>query len=283
MKYGGIDFGNGYTKVCFDDHQECFPSLVAKSHSNKWGSGETSVGFDAARDAQNIGYEVVSPIILGTPILKDEFNLLVKKAVSPIVSTGEEFSVCAGLPYDAISQKQTIISALRSAGSVKQWIVPQAFGTAIYEELTSCIICSIGWGTTEWLIVNNGKPTWGKSDDMAVSHIVSETDKTGADYVDRTIFEHPDAKKKKIELADHIIYNYKKISMKEKKPYTLLFSGGGILVQDMKELFYKSNIKFDISDDPVNSNALGMKIHAKRMGEKEFNNNNNNNNNKSNF
>ena len=29
MKYGGIDFDNGYTKVCFDDHQGYFPSLVA--------------------------------------------------------------------------------------------------------------------------------------------------------------------------------------------------------------------------------------------------------------
>jgi|APSaa5957512535_1039671.scaffolds.fasta_scaffold07443_3 hypothetical protein len=55
MRYGGIDFGNGFTKVCFDDHTECFPSLVAKSYNTKWGQGEISVGYDAARDAQNIG------------------------------------------------------------------------------------------------------------------------------------------------------------------------------------------------------------------------------------
>ena len=270
MKYGGIDFGNGYTKVCFDDYHECFPSLVAKSHSNKWGAGEISVGHDAARDAQNIGYSVVSPIVLGTPILKDEFRLLVKKALDPIAATGQEFSVCAGLPYDAIHQKQTIIAALRLAGSAKQWIIPQAFGTAIYEEISSCIICSIGWGTTEWLVVNNGKPTWGKSDDMAVSHIVSETDKTGADYVNREAFKLLETKKAKIELVEHITYNYKKISMKEKKPYPLIFSGGGILVPGMEDLFYKNNLKFDISKDPINANAIGMKMHAKKMGEKEF-------------
>lgn len=268
MKYGGIDVGNGYTKVCFDDYQNCFPSLVAKSHSTKWCPREISVGFDAARDAQNIGYDVVSPVVLGTPILKDEFALLIKKALEPIISTGEEFSVCAGLPYNAISQKQTIVSALRSAGASKQWIVPQAWGTAIYEELGSCIVCCIGWGTTEWLVVNNGKPTWGKSDDMAVSHIVSDIDKTGADYVNTKIFDHPNTKKAKIELADHIIYNYRKISMRMKKSYPFLFSGGGILVQDMEDLFYKSNIKFDISQDPVNANAIGMKMQAKIMGEK---------------
>lgn len=269
MKYAGIDFGNGYTKVCFEGKNYCFPSLVAKSHSNKWSKGETSVGYDAASDAQNIGYEVFSPIILGTPILKDKFGLLVKKAVEPMMATGEEFSICAGLPYDAIGQKQTIISALRSAGATKQWIIPQSFGTAIYEELSSCIICVIGWGTTEWLVVNNGRPTWGKSDDMAISYLVSELDKTCADYVNRGLFNHPDTKKKKIDLVEHIIYNYKKISMNERKPYPFFFSGGGILVQDMEDLFYKSGLKFDVSKDPVNANAIGMSIHAKKMGEKE--------------
>ena len=269
MNYGGFDFGNGHTKVSFNGKMYSFPSLVAKSHSNKWGKGEISVGYDAARDAQNIGYEVVSPIILGKPILKDEFNLLVKKAVEPLISAGEEFSICAGLPWDAISEKPTIISALRSAGATKQWIIPQAFGTAIYEELSSCIICCIGWGTTEWLVVDNSKPTWGKSDDMAVSHIVSEIDKTGADYVNRSIFDHPDAKKKKIELVNHTTYNYKKISMKQKKPYPLFFSGGGILVSGIEDLFNKNIPKFDVSKDPVNANAIGMDIHAKRMGEKE--------------
>jgi|APSaa5957512535_1039671.scaffolds.fasta_scaffold07443_2 hypothetical protein len=155
------------------------------------------------------------------------------------------------------------------AGSTKQWIVPQAFGTAIYEGVSSCIVCSIGWGTTEWLIVNNGKPTWGKSDDMAVSHIVSETDKTGADYVNREIFKNPDTKKAKEELVENILYNYKKITMKEKKSYSLIFSGGGILVPGIEGLFYKNNLKFDVSKDPVNANAIGMKMHAKKMGEKE--------------
>lgn len=270
MKYAGIDFGNGYTKISFDGNQYRFPSLVAKSHSNKWGKRTISVGDEAARDAQNIGYEVVSPIVLGKPILKEEFALLVKKAVEPIVATGEEFSICAGLPYDAIDQKPIIISALKSAGSTNQWIIPQAFGTAIYEELSSCIICSIGWDTTEWLVVDNSKPTWGKSDDMAVSHIASELDKTGADYVNGNIFDHPDAKKKKNELVDRIIYNHKKISARQKKPYPFLFSGGGILVQGIENLFYKNGLKFDISNDPVNANAIGMDIHAKRMGEKEF-------------
>jgi len=270
MKHVGIDFGNGNTKVCFDDKKIGFPSLVAKSPSTKWNTEKISVGDDAARDAQNIGCEIFSPIVSGTPILKDEFNLLVKKAIEPIISKGEEFAVCAGLPYDTVDQKQTIISALKSAGSTKQWIIPQAFGTAIYEELSSCIICSIGWGTTEWLVVDNNRPTWGKSDSMAVSYIVSEIDKTGADYVNRSIFDHVDTKKKKTDLVNHITYNYKKMSMNMKKPYTLLFSGGGILVQGIRELFDKSGIKFDISKDPIYANALGMKVHAERMGKKEL-------------
>ena len=111
MKCIAIDIGNGFTKAVSDEKKIRFPSLASKNKSSKWSDKSEEIGYAAAKKAGNYNTHIISPVIAGKAVSKEEYGLLIKEALKKLeVNPGDEFSVCAGLPYDERKQKKVIVS-----------------------------------------------------------------------------------------------------------------------------------------------------------------------------
>jgi len=145
----------------------------------------------------------------------------------------------------------------------KYWIVPQAFGTAVYMGISDAIVINIGHGTTEYQVVENNIPSVGYSDSMAASILIN--DRTNAEYTDKNNFDTPEVKRELVRLVAYIKNQYEKLRAKSPKKYPLVIAGGGILIPGMKEEITKQFKKeFQVPDNPVFSNAIGMHRHAQK-------------------
>lgn len=266
MKYVGLDVGTGFVKCFSEEKKSYFPSLFSVGKTYEWNKDTriTALGYEAAKQAGNFGVAVMMPVVSGRPVKRNEYIKLAKKALDD-VGAGKDAVVCAGLPYAAKDQKNTIESILRELEISKFWIIPQAYGTAISESKDTCIVINIGHGTTEYLVIDDKRITFGKSDDKAANFLISDIDHTGASYTDPKLFESNKAKRSISELAEYIENQYRKITLRAKKEYSVIFSGGGILIPGMQDALERAGIKFTVAKDPEFANARGMAIYAQKQ------------------
>ena len=271
MKYIGIDVGNGFTKAVSDSKKIRFPSLTSTIKKSTWSEKTTSVGYGAAKAAGDYNSYLTTPLIAGKPVNRGAYVMMIREACKKLeITADDEFTVCAGLPYSEKLQKKIIVSMLEEAGAKTVWIIPQALGTAIAEKKTDCIVVSIGYGTTEYLAVNNRKPVYGISDDKAASFLISELESTGADFVKNDIFAGKAVQEALPLFVDNIENNCKKIQHRAKKQHDLILSGGTLLVPGLVEALKKHGLEFTVAENPVFSNAIGMHMYAREKSKMNF-------------
>ena len=121
---------------------------------------------------------------------------------------------------------------------------------------------SIGHGTTEYLVVDDRKPSHGRTDVKAANYLIAEIDQTGAGYVKTDIFKSNEVREALPLLVEYIDNNCKKLQLRATKNYELLFSGGSVLIPGLKEAMEKRGMQFKIAEEPVFSNAIGMHMLA---------------------
>ena len=191
----GLDIGTGSVKVATAHGLFSFPSIVAR-------------GKDMSFDAKNrvlvgkkaVEVELVKSMVLKTPVYRgiptsiDDYMELIKHALNKAIdmqkdalSKPYDYSKCvviAGLPYNAEEY------SVKIKKKVREEIAPQFFGimyqakaTLDNEKLKDGIICHIGHGTTEIMVVSNGHVAEGKTILHGVCDITNAITPLKTDYL----------------------------------------------------------------------------------------------------
>ena len=277
----GLDVGTGSVKVATVDGMFQFPSVVARGKDMELESTErVLVGDDAVRQESVKSMVLRTPVYRGRPASSmDDYLELVGHALDVIltakkgcVHTGPKLRsdcvIVAGIPYDAADQKDRITDAVTQRFTPKFFgLMYQAKATLDNEGLDCGIVCHIGHGTTEIILVSNGLTADGQTIPRGVGDItkvISPGSKT--DYLNPSLFVKNTvvlAQQRSI-LASHIADALEKVVM-DNPGIPVVCAGGGALIPRLV-----SEIKNDVitnvivATNPVFSNALGMLKKASR-------------------
>jgi len=273
----GLDIGTGTVKVATIHGTFSFPSIIAKGKSLELESKEmTLVGEDAVKAESIKSMVLKTPVYRGVPTsINDYLELIthgINKAMSmqknPLQST-QKYSECiivAGIPYSAKQYISKIKSAVMSTINPKFFgLMYQAKATLDNENMSAGIICHIGHGTTEIMVINHGSIAHAQTIPHGVGDITSVISNSKTSYLKWEIFSKntTQLEEQRGILAAHISDALEKVIL-DYPGIPVICAGGGALVPRLI-----GEIKNDIigtikvASNPVFSNALGMLKKAK--------------------
>ena len=297
-KHVGIDVGTGTTKVCIGMEKFMFPSVIATGFryefdqdSKVYEIGETALKLAAVRTIA-----IKQPVHRGEPTSIDDYCALINHALERCCKLHKnndhqvlpgitdlsnsycdnihDLIVVAGLPQAGHGHAKKIIQTIKR--TVKPKIVKmisQSAGTLFYQNATNGIVCHIGHGTTEIMVMVNGVVATAYTISSGVSDISRHLKGGPTNYTDYSLFssDTKDIIKYRRVLADRIQNELEKIVLEYTNSTTqqrlpLYFAGGGSQVPGLLDDISNDIISnYHVPDDPIYSNALGMLKVAKRI------------------
>lgn len=270
----GLDIGTGFVKCVSDYCRFKFPSLYARRINGQWtDSISEAVGEKATRMLKTHGTTAISPVIKGRPQKKyqKQVEMLVRESIDRVyqkVQTPgvEKAHVIVGLPYEAAVYKNTITKIICAVPRVEKCdVVAQAAGTLIHMGKSTGMAVSIGQGTSEIIMIEDGKVLDGQSLEWASEFITRKIGRFA--HLDTALIaRHKDVCSKYAKaLAENLAIEAS--DMAERHGYTqdIIVSGGGILIPRVRQEIESrlKGFKIAIPDDPVMSNADGLYRLAK--------------------
>ncbi|MCA9828448.1 MAG: rod shape-determining protein [Nitrosopumilus sp.] len=277
----GLDMGTSFVKCVFDGGRFTFPAIYAYTNRQKWDDDKTllmGVGEEALKVAAYPNSVVIRPIIEGRPVHKKGVEELVKetKRRMDVMSDSKEKdrvkTIVVGLPYDADNYKETLYDILKNTLNPENCvIVPQVIGTLESIGRKSATVMNIGQGTTEIVAFENMKTISGQSVMHGCDFLTRDLGEFA--FLDLTVYaQYKDEIAPRIDMLADMLVNRLETFMAELKPMyecskTVVLSGGGILIPELKAAILKRmNVKVEVPNDPVMSNANGLYKIAARHG-----------------
>ena len=277
----GLDMGTSFVKCVFDDGRFTFPAIYAYTNRQKWDDDKTllvGVGDEALKVAAYPNSVIIRPIIEGRPVHKKGVEELVKetKRRMDVISNSKEKgrinTIVVGLPYDADNYRETLSEIINSTLNPENCvIVPQVIGTLESIGRKSATVMNIGQGTTEIVAFENMKTISGQSVMHGCDFLTRDLGEFA--FLDSTVYnQYKDELKPRIEMLADMLVNRLENFMSALKPMyecsqTVVLAGGGILIPELKAAILKRmNVKVEVPNDPVMSNANGLYKIATRHG-----------------
>lgn len=265
----GLDIGTGFVKCVSDHGRFRFPSLYVRRIHGEWATKPTeSVGNSALAFLHTSGASACTPITRGRPDARyaRQVDLLISEAVSMVRTAAgrqadSEIRIVAGLPYEAIDCRDTILKQVRRSAKTKKCdVVPQAAGTLIGMDMKSGIVVSIGQGTTEIIAIDNGQVIDGESSRWSSEFITRKIGRYA--HLDTKGLNERSAICKKYAkiLVENLSCEIRDMSARHGDSYDLALSGGGILIPGVRKALEASleGLHISVPSDPVMSNAVGL-------------------------
>lgn len=277
----GLDMGTSFVKCVFDDGRFTFPAIYAYTNRQKWDDDKTllsGVGEEALKVAAYPNSVVIRPIIEGRPVHKKGVEELVKEmkrrmdVISDSKEKGRINTIVVGLPYDADDYKTTLRDIINDTLNPENCvIVPQVIGTLESIGRKSATVMNIGQGTTEIVAFENMQTISGESVMHGCDFLTRDLGEFA--FLDLTVYQqYRDEINPRIEMLADMLVNRLETFMSGLKPMyecskTVVLSGGGILIPELKsEILKRINVKVEVPNDPVMSNARGLYKIATRNG-----------------
>ena len=277
----GLDMGTSFVKCVFDDGQFTFPAIYAYTNRQKWDDDKTllmGVGDEALKVAAYPNSVIIRPIIEGRPVHKKGVEELVKETkrrmdvMSDSKEKGRINTIVVGLPYDADNYRETLSDIINSTLNPENCvIVPQVIGTLESIGRKSATVMNIGQGTTEIVAFENMKTISGQSVMHGCDFLTRDLGEFA--FLDSAVYnQYKDELTPRIEMLADMLVNRLENFMSALKPMyecsqTVVLSGGGILIPELKAaILKKMNVKVEVPNDPVMSNANGLYKIATRRG-----------------
>lgn len=277
----GLDMGTSFVKCVFDDGRFTFPAIYAYTNRQKWDDDKTllaGVGEEALKVAAYPNSVVIRPIIEGRPVHKKGVEELVKEmkrrmdVMSDSKEKGRINTIVVGLPYDADDYKAILYDIINDTLNPENCvIVPQVIGTLESIGRKSATVMNIGQGTTEIVAFENMQTISGESVMHGCDFLTRDLGEFA--FLDLTVYQqYRDEIKPRIDMLADMLVNRLETFMSGLKPMyecskTVVLSGGGILIPELKAgILKRINVKVEVPNDPVMSNASGLYKIATRNG-----------------
>lgn len=269
----GIDIGTGSTKVATIHGTFKFPSIIARGKNMELESKEIVLVGDMAVKQESVKSMVLkTPVYRGAPTSIDDYLELIRhaldKAMEPqkdaLHKGPQKYSDCiiiAGIPYNAKKYSQKIKDAVNDAFAPEFFgLMFQAKATLDYEGLTDGIICHIGQGTTEIMVVSHGNIAHAQTILHGVGDITNIIAQSKTDYLNYELFSKniPELAEQRKILAAHISDSLEKVVIDYPQLQVICAGGGSLIPKLISEIKNDIITRIKIAKDPVFSNALGM-------------------------
>jgi len=275
----GLDIGTGFVKVATKTRKIRFPSIIAAGkHLDLESSGvSVHVGYDAVPFDKVKSMTIKTPMYRGVPVVMSDYIKLIKHSINyviqdpkgllPINSKYHSMVIVAGIPYNAKEHAEKIKKAVTEFIKPKSFnLMFQAQGTLFHEGLSDGIICHIGHGTTEIMVVNQDHVAYGKTVRHGVGDISSAIHDSKTSYINKELFQ-----KKSPELTEHrrlLAYSISDVLEKIIIDYPgipVICAGGGSLVPKLLDEIKNDTIThLRVAKEPIFGNALGMLLKAEK-------------------
>ena len=282
----GIDVGTGTVKVAVGEQRFRFPSIVAHGFLSDW-SEDTQIHEvgDAALSLANIrSISLKQPVHRGTPTNITDYLDLFKHALKETYKykgdmlirypqNPQECDIVAGLPNISKDMAKDITKKVNRYIKPRNFrLISQSAGTLMNENRKTGIVCHIGHGTTEILVMINERIARAKTVTFGVGDMLEGLSASNdiASITKHDIFRSKDKvlAQQKTLLANNIQNILEKIVL-EYRDIPLIFAGGGSLIPGLLDEI-KSDIisNYITSVEPIYGNALGMLKVSKRFDTK---------------
>jgi|APSaa5957512535_1039671.scaffolds.fasta_scaffold03954_12 actin-like ATPase involved in cell morphogenesis len=268
----GIDIGTGSVKVATIHGTFAFPSIIARGKNMEIESKEiVLVGEQAVKQEQVKSMVLKTPIYRGAPTSIEDYLELIRHALDKAMESQDalykgaqrysDHTIVAGIPYSAKRYSQKIKDAVNDTFAPKFFgLMFQAKATLDNEGLDDGIICHIGQGTTEIMVVSHGNIAHAQTILHGVGDITNVITTSKTDYLNFEIFSKnsPELIEQRRILAAHISDSLEKVVI-DYPQLQIICAGGGSLVPKLIQSIKNDTIThIRIAKDPVFSNALGM-------------------------
>lgn len=273
----GLDIGTGSVKVATAQNTFAFPSMISSGKNMDLESKEQILVGDEALKSENVKSMVLrTPVYRGAPTSIDDYILLVKYALDKILKPQknalhdiQKYSDCvivAGIPYSAKGQAQKIKDAINDTFAPKFFgLMYQAKATLDNEGMDDGIVCHIGHGTTEMMVVSHGSIAHAQTVLHGVGDITAAITPSKSGYLDFEMFSKnsPQLAENRRILAAHISDGLEKIVIDYPHLQVICAGGGALIPKLVSEIKNDTITNIKIAQNPVFSNALGMLKEAK--------------------
>jgi len=277
----GLDIGTGFVKVATKTRKIRFPSLIAAGkHLDLESDGipSTHVGYDAIPFDKVKSMIIKTPMYRGVPVVMSDYIKLIKHSIDYIISDPkgllpknsnryDSMVIVAGIPYNAKEHAGKIKKAVIESINPKSFnLIFQAQGTLLHERLSDGIICHIGHGTTELMVITHNKVAYGKTIRHGVGDISSAIHDSKTSYIENELFQ-----KKSPELTEHrglladSISDVLEKTIIDYPGIPVICAGGGALIPKLLDEIKNDIItNIRIAKEPIFGNALGMLLKAEK-------------------
>jgi len=269
----GLDIGTGSVKVATIHGTFQFPSIVARGKNMEIESKEiVLVGDDAVKQESIKSMVLKTPVYRGTPTSIDDYLELIKYALDKVINSQDALQkesfqkyknlvIVAGIPYSAKSHSQKIKEAVIEKFAPKFFgLMFQAKATLDNENMNDGIVCHIGHGTTEIMVVSHGNIAHGQTILHGVGDITNVITNSKTDYLNKGIFSKntPQLVEQRKILADRISDALEKVILDYSNIPVICAGGGALIPRLVSEIKNDIITNIKIAKDPVFSNAIGM-------------------------
>lgn len=286
----GLDIGTGFVKVVTKNKTFRFPSILAvgtqleleSSDKKKKKKDMVLVGDEAVAFDKTKSMTIKRPVYRGAPAkdMKD-YMVLIKYAIDQVIETDSndlqaiksecyyysDAIIVAGLPYNARKHATKIKSMVIDQLKPKSFdLIFQAHGTLIHEGLSDGIVCHIGHGTTEILVVINNKVAHGMTLLHGVGDISSALSDSKVSYVNKELYNqnNPELTDHRKRLAISIADDLQKVVI-DFPGIPVILAGGGALIPKLGDEIKKEiDSEIRIAKEPIYGNAHGMFAKAEK-------------------
>ncbi len=275
----GLDIGTGTVKVATSTQQFKFPSVIARGHKLDLNqSSEVYAVGDAAVKLEPIRSIVLkTPVYRGAPTSMRDYLALIQHALDRVLKAHtepiynapksyEDLIIVAGIPYVARHKSKQIKAAVVERFKPKFFgMMYQARATLIHENIQNGIVCHIGHGTTEIMVVIGDDIAYGQTIMNGVGDITDAISTSMVEYLDSTVFQRRDnelAQYRKV-LAGTISNALEKVVLNYSNLPVICAGGGALIPKLISEIRNDTISNLQVAKEPVFANALGMLRQAK--------------------
>lgn len=271
----GLDIGTGSVKVATIHGTFQFPSIVARGKNMELESQEIVLVGDMAVKAESVKSMVLkTPVYRGAPTSISDYLELIRHALDKVIEQQpqrdalhkgpqkySDFVIIAGIPYSAKSHSQKIKDAVMECFAPKFFgLMFQAKATLDNEGIDNGIVCHIGHGTTEIMVVSHGNIAHAQTILHGVGDITSATSSSKTSYLDWGMFskKNPQLAEQRKILAAHISDSLEKVILDYPQLQVICAGGGALVPKLITEIKNDIISSITVAKNPVFSNALGM-------------------------
>lgn len=212
-----------------------------------------------------------TPVYRGAPTSIQGYLELIRHALDKVIEPqkyalykSQKYSdlvIVVGIPYSAKEYSQKIKDAVIEKFTPKFFgLMYQEKATLDNEDITHGIVCHIGHGTTEIMVILHGNIAHAQTINHGVGDITNVITSSKADYLDKKIFSKNTTQlteQRKI-LAAHISDILEKVIIDYPQIPVICAGGGALVPKLIGEIKNDIIIHVRIAKDPVFSNVLGM-------------------------